>query len=183
MHTYVALLRGVNVGKANRVPMATLREVLCDLGYEGVKTLMNSGNAVFRAASGTGAWHGTAISRALAGLMSVEVPVVVKSAKDLATVVLDNPFAGEVLDHSRLLVALTQDQAALSSLCQVQALVSAPERFAVGRQAAYLYCACGVLESAAARVLLAPCRFVWNATALLDGCSGAERVSRQVLQA
>ena len=49
MPTFVALLRGVNVGGAKRVPMAELRTLLSGLGYTGVATLLNSGNAVFRA--------------------------------------------------------------------------------------------------------------------------------------
>jgi hypothetical protein len=47
---FVALLRGVNVGRANRVTMAQLRELLESLGYSGVRTLLNSGNAVCGAA-------------------------------------------------------------------------------------------------------------------------------------
>ncbi len=48
MPVYVALLRGVNVGKAKRVPMADLRAVLAGLDCTDVATLLNSGNAVFR---------------------------------------------------------------------------------------------------------------------------------------
>ena len=44
---YVALLRGINVGKAKRVAMADLREVIESLGYTNARTLLNSGNAVF----------------------------------------------------------------------------------------------------------------------------------------
>ena len=47
MPAFLALLRGVNVGKAKRVPMAELRRVLEDLGCTNVATLLNSGNAVF----------------------------------------------------------------------------------------------------------------------------------------
>ena len=53
MTTFVALLRGVNVGKSKRVPMAEFRMLLSGLGYTDVVTLLNSGNAVFRARSGT----------------------------------------------------------------------------------------------------------------------------------
>lgn len=49
MPKFVALLRGVNVGGAKRVPMAQLRTLLSDLGYTQVATLLNSGNAVFGA--------------------------------------------------------------------------------------------------------------------------------------
>ena len=49
MPVYIALLRGVNVGKAKRVPMAELKALLAGLGYDRVETLLNSGNAVFHA--------------------------------------------------------------------------------------------------------------------------------------
>ena len=48
----VALLRGINVGKNNRVPMATLRDLLAGLGYTDVRTHLNSGNAVFSVPTG-----------------------------------------------------------------------------------------------------------------------------------
>ena len=65
MPSFVALLRGVNVGKAKRVPMAELRTLLTGLGYTGVATLLNSGNAVFGAASGSPETHGAAIAAAI----------------------------------------------------------------------------------------------------------------------
>lgn len=66
MPTFVALLRGINVGKARRIPMAALRVLLGELGYTNVATLLNSGNAVFSAAKGTAAQHAAAISEAIA---------------------------------------------------------------------------------------------------------------------
>ena len=47
MPRYVALFRGINVGKAKRIAMADLRALLGKLGYTDVQTLLNSGNAVF----------------------------------------------------------------------------------------------------------------------------------------
>jgi len=46
---HVALIRGINVGRAKRVAMAELREAVAALGYGGVRTLLNSGNVVFTA--------------------------------------------------------------------------------------------------------------------------------------
>jgi uncharacterized protein (DUF1697 family) len=86
MTTFIALLRGVNVGRAKRVPMSEFRTLLAGLGYTGVATLLNSGNAVFRATSGAGSQHATDIARAIARSLKVEVPVIVKSAKDLAAI-------------------------------------------------------------------------------------------------
>jgi len=154
MPTFVALLRGVNVGKAKRVPMAELRALLAGLGYTGVATLLNSGNAVFRASRGTPAKHSADIAAAIAAQLKVEVPVVVKSAGELAAIVSENPIRVATPEHPRFLVAFAQDAKALSSLASVEALVVPPEQFAIGKNAAYLLCAKGILKSKAGEALL-----------------------------
>jgi len=154
MPTFVALLRGVNVGKAKRVPMAELRALMGDLGYTGVATLLNSGNVVFRAVNGTPAKHAAAISGAIASKLKVEVPVIVKSAKELSAIVAENELAEGARDHSRLLVAFVQDLKVLLSVAGIESLVVPPEQFLVGKGAAYLHCASGILESKAGEALL-----------------------------
>ena len=47
MTRHIALLRGINVGRAKRIAMADLRELLASMGYTDVRTLLNSGNVVF----------------------------------------------------------------------------------------------------------------------------------------
>ena len=154
MATFFALLRGVNVGGANRVPMADLRTLLSALGYTHITTLLNSGNAVFRATTGTAPKHAEGIASALARELKVEVSVVVKSAEDWAAIVADCPINVEPSDHSKLLVAFAPNATALSSLSAIEALVVPPERLALGRSAAYLYCATGIHESKAGAALL-----------------------------
>jgi uncharacterized protein (DUF1697 family) len=154
MPTFVALLRGVNVGGAKRVPMAELRALLSGLGYTSVATLLNSGNAVFRASTGTPVKHSTAIATAISSQLKVEVPVIVKSARELATIVSENPINAGTDQHSRFLVAFVQDAKAMSSLAVIESLVVPPEQFAAGKNAAYLFCAAGILESKAGAALL-----------------------------
>lgn len=154
MPTFVALLRGVNVGKAKRVPMAELRALLAGLGYTQVATLLNSGNAVFRASKGSAAKHAADIAAAIASKLDVEVPVIVKSAKELADIVAENPIRAEEQNHSRFLVAFVQEPQALRGLAAIEPLVVPPEAFALGRQAAYLLCTAGILQSKAAEALL-----------------------------
>jgi len=154
MPAFVVLLRGVNVGKANRVPMAEFRGLLSGLGYTGVETLLNSGNAVFRAAGGTPARHAASIAAALSTQLGVDVPVVVKSAKELAAIVAENPIEVGAEYHARFLVVFVQDDQALAGLAAVQSLVVPPERFAAGKHAVYLLCASGILESKAGAALL-----------------------------
>lgn len=151
---FVALLRGVNVGKGKRVPMAGLRALLAGMGYTGVATLLNSGNAVFCAAKGTPAEHAADIAAAILRQLKVEVPVIVKSASELTTIISENPIEARAHLHPRFLVAFVQGRKALSGLAALGSLVTPPERFAVGKGAAYLFCAAGILQSRAAAALL-----------------------------
>jgi uncharacterized protein (DUF1697 family) len=101
MPTHVALLRGINVGGHNKVPMAELRQVVASLGHADVATYIQSGNVVFSAA-GAGTAD-TADSTALAGALEqaiaaafgVSVRVVVVSRDELAEVMRDNPYPDE----------------------------------------------------------------------------------------
>jgi len=152
--TFVALLRGVNVGTAKRVPMAALRALLAGLGHGEVATLLNSGNALFRAPEDDPAAHAAAIASALRREVGVEAPVVVLRAEALLAAVAEAPFEVAPEAHARLLVAFAQVPAALAGLAAVEPLVAPTERFAIGAHAAYLYCPEGLLQSRAGAALL-----------------------------
>jgi uncharacterized protein (DUF1697 family) len=154
MPKFVALLRGINVGKAKRVSMENLRALLAGLGFTDVSTLLNSGNAVFQATGGASAKHARDITAAIAAHLKLEVPVVVISLKEFVAIIAENPIDARADEHPRLLVAFAQDAKSLSDLMTIKPLVVAPEKFAVGRSAAYLFCAKGILQSKAAAALL-----------------------------
>jgi uncharacterized protein (DUF1697 family) len=152
--TFVALLRGINVGKAKRIAMKDLRDLLTDLGYREVVTLLNSGNVVFKATKGTSTKHAAEIAKAISTALSIDVPVIVKSAQELAAIVSENSLAISAANFSYLLVAFVQDTKKLAALSAVEAQVAPPERCVVGKNAAYLYCSNGIAESKAASALL-----------------------------
>lgn len=154
MARFVALLRGINVGKAKRVAMADLRALLESLGYRDVRTLLNSGNALFESASASSSKHAKRIQNALASELKLDCLVIVKSAKDIASVIADNTLMASATDPSQLLVALTTDAKALLALESVAKAECGTEKFHVGKHAAYLWCANGMLESKAAAALL-----------------------------
>ena len=141
---HVALIRGINVGRAKRVAMADLRAIVEKLGYEDVRTLLNSGNVVFRAAKGTGAAAG--IERAMKAKLGVSAQVVVLGAADLAAIVKENPLAKVATNPSRLMVAVPID-GDLSRLKPLAKEDWKPEALALGRRAAYFWCPDGLLES------------------------------------
>jgi uncharacterized protein (DUF1697 family) len=153
-NTFIALLRGINVGKANRIAMADLRTLLEGLGFTGVSTLLNSGNAVFSASQGTSAGYAADISAAITRQLQRKVPVIVKSAQELDTIASANPWANSAPDPARLVVAFAQDNTLLAGLDAIRTLLVAPEEFVIGRHAAYLHCVSGILESKAGKALL-----------------------------
>lgn len=154
MPRFVALLRGVNVGRANRVPMAELRGLLEAQGYGDVRTLLNSGNAVFTGKAGTSRVHADRIRSGLSARLAVDVPVIVKSAQEMAAIEAENVLATAATDASRLLVAFAPDARVLAGLAPIASLVVAPERLHIGAHAAYLWCANGILQSKAGEALL-----------------------------
>lgn len=154
MQTFVALLRGINVGKANRISMAELRALLIAQGYSEVATHLNSGNIVFRAKNGLPSKHAGAISNAIFKKFNLQIPVIVKSAQELAAIIKENPIDASEVDHSQLLVAFVQETSALLGLSSIESLVALPEQFITGNSAAYLHCSAGILESKAAKALL-----------------------------
>jgi uncharacterized protein (DUF1697 family) len=154
MPRFVVLLRGVNVGKGNRVPMAEFRQILDALGYSRVQTLLNSGNAVCSSAGRSSLKHSITITRAMQNSLGVSVPVVVKSSEDFEAAVAGNPFVPAEDEHSRFLVAFGQDALALQGLAVIAPLVLTAEHFSIGRHAAYLHCPNGISRSRAAEALL-----------------------------
>lgn len=145
---YVALWRGINVGKAKRLAMADLKALLAELGATGVTTLLNSGNVVFDTKKPLGADR---IRTAVADKLGVDAAVILKTAEEWANIAAEQPLA-EADDPSRLLVAIPANAAALQAAAGIVA--GSGERFVLTAHAAYLWCGNGILESKAAVALL-----------------------------
>lgn len=145
----VALFRGINVGRAKRVAMADLRALFEDLGYTGVRTLLNSGNVVFATSGRVPRTAGARIEEAVAARLGVESRVVVVRARELADVVAENPLADEARDPSRHLVVFLADPADRERLLPLATRSWAPESLALGSRSAYLWSPDGVLASRA----------------------------------
>lgn len=154
MPRFVALFRGINVGKAKRIAMADLRAVLESLGYRGVRTLLNSGNAVFDGPAEPPARHARRIQAAVSSELGVESLVIVKSAREIASVVAGNAIKDKATDPSRLLVALTSESKKLQVLQDIARAQWGLEIVHVGKHAAYVWCANGILGSQAVTALL-----------------------------
>ena len=150
---YVALFRGINVGKAKRVAMADLRALLGNMGFTDVATLLNSGNAVFTADAEPANGLAARIRAEVAKKLKVDALVILKSRKDIAAILKGNELE-KVADASRLLVAMANDPKVIIALKKWTRQTWGDDRVHVNVHAAYLWCANGILESKLAESLL-----------------------------
>lgn len=88
----VALLRGINVGGARKVPMAELREVATDLGWTEVATHLQSGNLLFTA-DGSDVALSKTLTGALKEQFGLDIDVIVRTGAELRRLVAGHPFA------------------------------------------------------------------------------------------
>ncbi len=143
----MALIRGINVGRAKRVAMADLKALVEDLGYRGVRTLLNSGNVVFTSTRGQPAAAASRIQEGLVRRLGVSARVLVITAAELEAIVTDNPLAAVAKDPSRLLVSVLGNPADRSRLEPLTRQSWEPDALALGSRVAYLWCSRGLLES------------------------------------
>ena len=146
----VVLLRGVNLGRTNRIAMPDLRATLERVGCSDVRTYVSSGNAVVD-------WDGTAAAledAAAAALAArgLPVPVMVRTAAELARVVAASPWTG--LDPKRFHVAFLSADPDPAAVAAIDHEALLPERVVVGERVLYLDHADGVQRSRLARLRL-----------------------------
>jgi uncharacterized protein (DUF1697 family) len=150
---YVALLRGINVGRAKRIAMADLRVLVESLGHVGVRTVLNSGNVVFRATGTTAPEAAAAIEEAVVLKLGVAARAFVLGHDELEAIIDANPLLGVATDHARLLVFLLGEAGQRDELAALECRDWGCERLALGERAVYVWCPEGMLASAAATSL------------------------------
>ena len=166
VNTYIALLRGINLGPSRRVAMADLRSWLTDLGYTGVRTHLRSGNAVFQSADGPAEVTRQVEKRLEAGT-GFPVACVVRTPAQVRRVVEGNPFGDIATDGARLAVAFLSAPLRPNVLADLDPAAFEPERFAVapGREEIYLWYPGGIHASKLNGAVLADRRLGVSSTA------------------
>ena len=153
MPTYVALLRGINVGGHNRVRMADLRALLEGLGYADVRTLLQSGNAVFSASTRSPATVERQVQAAITAELGLTVRVLVRTASRLAEVLAADPLGDRATDHSRYMVVFLEKRLTAAALSDIDPDPYAPEELTAAGSEVYLWLPEGVQDSRLVRAL------------------------------
>ena len=138
MQTFVALLRGINVGGKTRIPMAELRSSFGALGLEDVVTYVQSGNVVFRTPSGDAVDVADRIEERIASDFGFHVAVLLRSPSELETIAAENPFLSKKADPSQLHVMFLEREPAADAAAQLDPARSPPDEFALQGREIYL---------------------------------------------
>ena len=143
---YVALLRGINVGTAKKVPIAELKTLFAgELGFEDVKTLLNSGNVVF---SSTTPVSAETLERAFTARFGFGSRMTVLSGDEMAEMMTGfEPPAEWLAQPSRLLIAVWTLAADRELVAELAGETWGDEALVLGPRWAYFWCPNGVLES------------------------------------
>jgi uncharacterized protein (DUF1697 family) len=146
--TYVALVRGINVGTSTLVPMSDFQRVLEQSGFTAVETLLRSGNAVFDSAAALTSDDVADLERRFALQTGVSARFVVIEGREFVGVVDENPLVEISFDPSRLMISFLPGPtpvAATLELPDADGLL--PEVVNLGRRAVYAWCPLGVSKS------------------------------------
>jgi len=140
MKTYVALLRGINVGGHNKIPMAELREKMNSLGLQKVQTYIQSGNVIFQSLENETELE-TKIHESIKGHFGFDVSVLVKSSDELLEIFNECPFTNETKEKSYFIILNKTPETYL--IKEVEKLSYENEEFIIKKNCIYFYTSIG----------------------------------------
>jgi uncharacterized protein (DUF1697 family) len=144
----VALLRGVNNVGSRRVAMADLRALFVKLGFAETKTVLNSGNILFKADRRSDAALERFFETETEKKFKLHVAYFIRAAEELDAIVEANPFSKEAKsDPSHLLIAFLKEAPPVGDVAAVKAKSKGRERLHVVGKHAYIYYPDGIAES------------------------------------
>jgi len=145
--TYAALLRGINVGGKNMLPMKDLVTLCEKAGCARVRTYINSGNVIFTSPASAVGKAGEAISQAIEDRFGFRSPVILRSAADLDYIVGNNPFLKAGIEEKWLHVMFLQSLPEPARVAALDPDRSPPAKFEVRGRDIYSHCPAGVGQS------------------------------------
>ena len=136
----IALLRGINVGGKNRLPMKELAAMFVAAGCEDVRTYIQSGNVLFRSEPAMGEDIPSLIGESILNQFGYRIPIVTRTAQELREVVSANPFVAAGADADKLHVAFLPEIPDAARVGTLDPNHSPGDEFAALGREVYLYC-------------------------------------------
>lgn len=140
VHSYIALLRGINVSGQKKILMADLRLLLEKKGLQNVRTYIQSGNVLFDSSENASVCA-TIIFEAILEKYGWEVPILVKTSEEIASILKDCPFSEEKRAKSYFVLLHSNPEA--QAAAEIRELSSTAEEFKITNPCVYIYYAVG----------------------------------------
>ena len=148
MPIYIAMLRGINVGAHKRIKMEQLRASFEALGFEQVRTYIQSGNVVFKAPKISPSALSKRIEERILKDSGFQASVVSRTVEEMARTIANNPFLKDTgIDQEKLHVTFLSEAPAPAALSKLAALTAAPDQCSCLGKEVYLYLPNGTSES------------------------------------
>jgi uncharacterized protein (DUF1697 family) len=152
---HVALIRGINVGGHKAVAMSDLRDLLAGLGFDDARSLLQSGNLVFRCAAQTDGSLERLLEAQAEKRLGLHADFFIRSAKEWREVVARNPFRKEAeRDPSHLVVMFLKDMPNAKDVKAVNAAIVGPEIVRAGGRHLYIVYPDGIGKSRLTNALI-----------------------------
>jgi len=153
MTIYIALLRGINVGKNNRIKMADLKTLLETMGLEKVKTYIQSGNVLFEAKD-----EALRLSQRLEAEISktfgFPVPVILRTAEEYKQIIRDCPYSMDSLKEGESIqLAFLAEEPSQEKIDYFRSYESEPDECLIKGKEVYLLLRQSILDSKLAKQL------------------------------
>lgn len=147
MNTYIALLRGINVGGNNKLPMRELVTVLAELGMSNIKTYIQSGNVIFQSERVDRVALAQEISTAIGTSHGFMPAILLLDKHELAAVMAANPFPEGADEPKSLLLFFLEALPPNPDIAMLEQLKAENERYALIDKVFYLYAPDGIGRS------------------------------------
>ncbi len=144
---YTAFLRGINVGGKNKIKMETLREMFYSLGFENVKSYINSGNVIFETRKTDDKKLAAKIESAIEKEFNLKIKVMVRTIAEIEGIIKNNPFAGQFENDKDLHVFFLDEELPEEKREQLLSNNNENEMFAVKKREIFCLLRVSVLDS------------------------------------
>ncbi|MBN9500200.1 MAG: DUF1697 domain-containing protein [Armatimonadetes bacterium] len=145
METYIALLRGINVGGKNKIKMADLRAALLGEGFQDVTTHLQSGNVILKTGKKPREAMQSILEDVTHSAFGIRPQYFVRTVQEWERLIAENPFEEEAKDDpSHVLAVLMRKPFEATEVEKLQELIQGPEKIRAGCEALYITYPAGI---------------------------------------
>ncbi|KGL64227.1 DUF1697 domain-containing protein [Polaribacter sp. Hel1_85] len=141
MKTYIILLRGINVSGKNKIPMAELRNLLNDLGFQNVQTYIQSGNIILESEKSKSVIC-QEIKEAIKGKFGFEVPVLARTIPEWKKAIANYPFP---IDNTKIVAFVFLNRKIYETKINVKGIHN--DEYLIDNDMVYIYCPTGFAKT------------------------------------